>query len=123
MTSDTRPKEIAVEFKFGGQNGSTRRHVQGRGNDPAGHEPSGSSACALHATMLCFLTTDAAIEAKTLQAALNEAVAKKFSKPHHRRWRHEHQRHRAWAGQWPRRESASHRPFAGLPVFQARWIM
>jgi glutamate N-acetyltransferase / amino-acid N-acetyltransferase len=34
----------------------------------------------LHATMLCFLTTDAAIEAKVLQAALNEAVAKSFNR-------------------------------------------
>ena len=30
--------------------------------------------------MLCFLTTDAVIEAGTLQAALNEAVAKSFNR-------------------------------------------
>ena len=30
--------------------------------------------------MLCFLTTDAAVEAKFLQAALNEAVAKSFNR-------------------------------------------
>jgi len=34
----------------------------------------------LHATMLCFLTTDAAVEAKFLQTALNEAVAKSFNR-------------------------------------------
>ena len=39
MTSDTRPKEIAVEFKLGGTNGPHRRHLQGRGHDPARHEP------------------------------------------------------------------------------------
>src|SRR5207245_10066955 len=33
-----------------------------------------------HATMLRFITTDAAIEAKTLQAALREAVANKFNR-------------------------------------------
>jgi glutamate N-acetyltransferase/amino-acid N-acetyltransferase len=34
----------------------------------------------LHATMLCFITTDAAIEAKTLQTALREAVANSFNR-------------------------------------------
>jgi len=34
----------------------------------------------LHATMLCFITTDAAIEAKTLQAALREATALSFNR-------------------------------------------
>jgi glutamate N-acetyltransferase/amino-acid N-acetyltransferase len=35
---------------------------------------------ALHATMLGFITTDAAIEAKVLQAALQEAVAQSFNR-------------------------------------------
>ncbi len=35
---------------------------------------------ALHATMLCFLTTDAAVEARTLQGALNGAVARSFNR-------------------------------------------
>jgi glutamate N-acetyltransferase / amino-acid N-acetyltransferase len=34
----------------------------------------------LHATMLCFITTDAAVDAKVLQAALNEAVAHSFNR-------------------------------------------
>jgi len=34
----------------------------------------------LHATMLCFITTDAVIGAKTLQAALQEAVAQSFNR-------------------------------------------
>jgi glutamate N-acetyltransferase/amino-acid N-acetyltransferase len=34
----------------------------------------------LHATMLCFVTTDAAIEAKALQACLQEAVANSFNR-------------------------------------------
>ena len=37
MTSDTKPKQIAVEFKLGGKNGSHRRHLQGRGHDPTRH--------------------------------------------------------------------------------------
>jgi glutamate N-acetyltransferase/amino-acid N-acetyltransferase len=34
----------------------------------------------LHATMLCFITTDAAIEAKALQGATQEAVARSFNR-------------------------------------------
>ena len=37
-------------------------------------------ATPLHATMLCFLTTDAVTEARMLQAALNEAVANSFNR-------------------------------------------
>jgi glutamate N-acetyltransferase/amino-acid N-acetyltransferase len=35
---------------------------------------------ALHATMLCFITTDAAIDAKTLQTCLEKAVAQSFNR-------------------------------------------
>src|ERR1051325_11311801 len=38
------------------------------------------AAMPLHATMLCFITTDAAIAAKALQAALQEAVANSFNR-------------------------------------------
>ena len=38
------------------------------------------AAMPLHATMLCFVTTDAAIEAKTLQTALCDAVAQSFNR-------------------------------------------
>jgi glutamate N-acetyltransferase/amino-acid N-acetyltransferase len=40
----------------------------------------GGRAQALHATMLCFITTDAAVDAKVLQAALREAVANSFNR-------------------------------------------
>jgi len=36
--SDTRPKQIAVEFKLGGKNRPHRRHLQRRRHDSAGHE-------------------------------------------------------------------------------------
>jgi glutamate N-acetyltransferase/amino-acid N-acetyltransferase len=42
-----------------------------------GKRPAASS---LHATMLCFLTTDAAIERKALQASLTEAVVASFNR-------------------------------------------
>ena len=38
------------------------------------------AASPLHATMLCFITTDAAIDARTLQAALREATAQSFNR-------------------------------------------
>jgi glutamate N-acetyltransferase/amino-acid N-acetyltransferase len=37
-------------------------------------------ATPLHATMLCFITSDAAVEQKVLQAALREAVANSFNR-------------------------------------------
>jgi len=38
------------------------------------------AAAPLHATMLCFITTDAAIEAKALRTALEQAVANSFNR-------------------------------------------
>ena len=38
------------------------------------------AAAPLHATMLCFITTDVVIESKALQAALQEAVAHSFNR-------------------------------------------
>jgi glutamate N-acetyltransferase/amino-acid N-acetyltransferase len=82
MTSDTRAKEVAVEFKVDGKTVRIGGICKGAGMIQPGMSPSGAPPALrpLHATMLCFLTTDAAIEAKTLQAALNEAVAKSFNR-------------------------------------------
>ncbi len=84
MTSDTRPKQIAVEFKLGGKVVRIGGLCKGAGMIQPGMSATGARPAALahgglHATMLCFLTTDAAIEAKALQAALNEAVARSFN--------------------------------------------
>jgi glutamate N-acetyltransferase/amino-acid N-acetyltransferase len=79
MTSDTRPKEIAIEFKMGGATVRIGGICKGAGMIQPGMSQSGARP-ALHATMLCFLTTDAAIDSKTLQAALNKAVAKSFNR-------------------------------------------
>jgi len=64
------------------EEGAYWRPLQRRGHDSARHERHGwrPAALPLHATMLCFLTTDAAIEATALQAALQEAVAKSFNR-------------------------------------------
>jgi len=82
MTSDTRPKQIAVEFKLGDKAVRIGGVCKGAGMIQPGMSVTGKrpAALPLHATMLCFLTTDAAIEAKALQAALNEAVAQSFNR-------------------------------------------
>lgn len=82
MTSDTRPKQIAVEFKLQGRPVRIGGICKGAGMIQPGMSATGKrpAALPLHATMLCFLTTDAAIEAKTLQACLREAVAQSFNR-------------------------------------------
>jgi len=85
MTSDTRPKQIAVEFKLGGETVRMGGICKGAGMiqpgmSTNGRRPAALSQGGLHATMLCFITTDAAIEAKILQAALREAVAQSFNR-------------------------------------------
>ena len=84
MTSDTRPKQIAVEFKLDGKTVRVGGICKGAGMIQPGMSGSGvrppALPRALHATMLGFVTTDAAIETKTLQAALQEAVAQSFNR-------------------------------------------
>jgi glutamate N-acetyltransferase/amino-acid N-acetyltransferase len=82
MTSDTRPKQIAVEFKLGGKTVRLGGICKGAGMIQPGMSATGErpAAMPLHATMLCFVTTDAAIEAKALRLALREAVAQGFNR-------------------------------------------
>ena len=82
MTSDTRPKQIAVEFKLGGKTVRLGGICKGAGMIQPGMSATGArpAAMPLHATMLCFITTDAAIDAKVLQAALQAAVAQSFNR-------------------------------------------
>ncbi len=85
MTSDTRPKEIAVEFELDGRVVRIGGICKGAGMiqpgmSPTGARPASAPRQGLHATMLCFLTTDAAIDSKTLKAALAEAVANSFNR-------------------------------------------
>jgi glutamate N-acetyltransferase/amino-acid N-acetyltransferase len=85
MTSDTRPKQIAVEFQLGGKTVRIGGLCKGAGMIQPGMSPTGARPAVrpnggLHATMLCFITTDAVIDARTLQTALNEAVANSFNR-------------------------------------------
>ena len=79
MTSDTRPKEVAVEFKLGGRTVRLGGMCKGAGMIQPGMSRSGQRP-ALHATMLCFLTTDAAVDGTALQTAVEHAVAKSFNR-------------------------------------------
>ncbi|MDD5952701.1 MAG: bifunctional glutamate N-acetyltransferase/amino-acid acetyltransferase ArgJ [Oscillospiraceae bacterium] len=68
MTTDTVPKEVAVTLELGGKTVIIGGIAKGSGM--------------IHpnmATMLSFLTTDAAISAPMLQKALNAAVAESFN--------------------------------------------
>jgi glutamate N-acetyltransferase/amino-acid N-acetyltransferase len=82
LTSDTRPKQIAVEFRLGGRAVRIGGICKGAGMIQPGMSPTGRRPASqpLHATMLCFLATDAAVETKMLQAALREAVAHSFNR-------------------------------------------
>jgi glutamate N-acetyltransferase/amino-acid N-acetyltransferase len=82
MTSDTTPKQIAIEFKLGGKTVRIGGVCKGAGMIQPGMSATGArpAAAPLHATMLCFITTDAAVESKALQAALREAVAHSFNR-------------------------------------------
>jgi len=90
MTSDTRPKQVAVEFKLGGRTVRIGGICKGAGMIQPGMSATGArpaalplqrfNASTLHATMLCFITTDAAIGSKALQTALQEAVAHSFNR-------------------------------------------
>jgi glutamate N-acetyltransferase/amino-acid N-acetyltransferase len=82
MTSDTRSKQIAVQFKLGGQAVRIGGICKGAGMIQPGMSATGKRPWATppHATMLCFITTDAAIEPKALQAALHDAVANSFNR-------------------------------------------
>ncbi len=74
MTSDTRRKEIAVEFKLGGKPVRIGGVCKGAGMI----QPQLTQS--LHATMLAFITTDASIESATLKNALKVACNESFNR-------------------------------------------
>jgi glutamate N-acetyltransferase/amino-acid N-acetyltransferase len=81
MTSDTRAKQIAVEVPIGGKKVRVGGICKGAGMIQPGMSANGKRPAVrpLHATMLCFITTDALIDQQTLQTALGEAVAQSFN--------------------------------------------
>jgi glutamate N-acetyltransferase/amino-acid N-acetyltransferase len=82
MTSDTRSKQSAVEFSIGGKKVRIGGICKGAGMIQPGMSATGKrpAAAPLHATMLCFITSDAAITPAPLRVALHEAVASSFNR-------------------------------------------
>lgn len=96
MTSDTKPKQFAIEFEISGKRVRIGGICKGAGMIHPGMSPDGKPPASmpssilrqfkgngdnrLHATMLCFLTTDADIARPALQLALEEAVAGSFNR-------------------------------------------
>ena len=74
MTSDTRRKEIAVEFKIDNRTVRIGGICKGAGMIQPGMSRT------LHATMLAFVTSDIAIESSLLKRALETAVAQSFNR-------------------------------------------
>ena len=72
MTSDTRRKEIAVEFALGGVPVRIGGMCKGAGMIQPQMTP--------HATMLGFITTDVVISSATLRQYLSEAVDQSFNR-------------------------------------------
>ena len=68
MTTDTRPKEVAVTFEVGGR----RAHLGGVAKGSGMLHPN-------MATMLSFVATDAAVEQEFLQATLREVADASFN--------------------------------------------
>jgi glutamate N-acetyltransferase/amino-acid N-acetyltransferase len=63
LTTDTRPKEVLVEFSLGGETARIGAMAKGAG-----------MIAPNMATLLAFFTTDAAVDPRLLQRALKEAV-------------------------------------------------
>jgi len=81
MTTDTRRKEIAVEFEIGGARVRLGGICKGAGMIQPGMSRTGKRpAAGLHATMLGFITTDAVVEPAVLKDALESAVAQSFNR-------------------------------------------
>jgi glutamate N-acetyltransferase/amino-acid N-acetyltransferase len=81
MTSDTHAKQVAVEFKLAGRTVRLGGVCKGAGMIQPAMSPTGKRPAAVpHATMLCFLTTDAAVKVPLLRSALQVAVAQSFNR-------------------------------------------
>ena len=76
MTTDTRRKEIAIELKIDNRGVRIGGICKGAGMIQPGMTRSGGR----HATMLAFITSDAAIDSRLLKCALEIAVSQSFNR-------------------------------------------
>ena len=81
LTTDRMVKEIALEFQIGKRRVRLGAIAKGAGMiQPQMALPAIKTSAGLrHATMLCFVTTDAAITSNALRVALDKASAKTFN--------------------------------------------
>jgi glutamate N-acetyltransferase / amino-acid N-acetyltransferase len=79
MTTDTFAKQIAVRIRLGGKEVRIGGIAKGAGMIQPGMSAKGKFP-ALHATMLCAITTDAVLSQPVLQDCLNRAVAQSFNR-------------------------------------------
>ena len=79
MTTDTHPKEIAVQFTAGGRTCTIGGIPQGAGTVPPQTVKGSGMIHPNLATMLVFLTTDCAVSPAMLQAALSGDVQDTFN--------------------------------------------
>ncbi|MCG3176155.1 MAG: Arginine biosynthesis bifunctional protein ArgJ [Candidatus Omnitrophica bacterium] len=77
LTTDKRLKEIAVEFRVGRRKVRVGAIAKGAGMI---HPQMVPATGPKHATMLCFVTTDAAVTLPVLRSALERAVNKTFNR-------------------------------------------
>ena len=75
LTTDRMNKEIAVEFKVGSRNVRIGAIAKGAGMI----HPAMTLHAPKHATMLCFVSTDAVVDPRALRDALDRAVQKTFN--------------------------------------------
>jgi len=82
MTSDSVSKEVAVQLVIDGRQVTIGGIAKGAGMIEPGMSPSGKRPASrpLHATMLGFITCDAAVSSPILKKALREAVAITFNR-------------------------------------------
>lgn len=73
MTTDTREKNYAIELQIGGKTVTIGAAVKGAGMLKPKMEM-------LHATMLAFITTDAAVSHELLHEALTEAISVSYNR-------------------------------------------
>ncbi len=78
LTTDTHAKEIAVRFTVSGK--SVTIAAMGKGAGMVYPKMNASGQNSRHATMLCFITTDAAISKSLLQKAVSFATERTFNK-------------------------------------------
>jgi len=82
LTTDRMSKEIAVEIPIGNRRVRIGAIAKGAGMihpEMALHQPKPASPAGRHATMLCFVTTDADITPGALRQVLDRAVQKTFN--------------------------------------------